>query len=166
MRVYPAAWFADKGRIAKYASELQALGINISARWFDEIVKPQIQLSELTEEYAIQTAVSDIEDMYLADVMILFTPSAEDLETAPVRSWSRGGRHFESGLFYSLVMLDPQNRTLVICGPRENIFHSLNENSKYPAILQFDDWTQTKAYLAERHAHETKELEGQLILAN
>lgn len=166
MIVYVAAWFADKGRMAKYAAELQALGINISSKWFDEIVHPQVQLSEVSEEYQQATAVADIEALYLADVLVLFTPSDADLETVPVRSWARGGRHFESGLFYSLVMLDPQNRTLVICGPRENIFHSLNENSKYPAILQFDDWTQTKAYLAERHAHETKEFEGQLILAN
>lgn len=63
-----------------------------------------------------------------ADVLVLFT-------VKPTRATKRGGRHVEFGIAYAL------GKTLVVCGPRENIFHYMD------GVQQFDDFDAVKGFL-------------------
>lgn len=117
-------------------AELQALGIQVTSRWLDEKASPTSGITEHAPSYLESTAKIDIADIEISDAVILFTPSDEDLDSVVVtRSWARGGRHFETGYAYLL------GREIIVCGPRENIFHYL------PGIQQFDTWEQTKKYM-------------------
>lgn len=161
MTVYIASWFASKDRIAQCTEELAKLGITCTSRWAYEQVPHTAQLKDLPDEYHRETALADLEDIQRSDVMVLMTPTEEDLKNPeiPIASWSRGGRHFETGLFYATAIVERQifgkresRRKLILCGKRENVFHSLDgegclNDYVLPVIVQLDNWEQTKQYL-------------------
>jgi len=163
MKVYLSSWFASKDIIKQRANELAAADILVTARWLDEQVKPTVTTKDVSDAYLTETAVLDLEDMLKANVMVLFTPSDADLEQVPKRSWSRGGRNFEAGFFYATQLLfgflpirisSRGKRELIICGPREGVFHWLYglskrrvDNIELPEIKQFDTWEQVREYL-------------------
>jgi nucleoside 2-deoxyribosyltransferase len=138
MKIYLANFFSKKDQVAVYAKELIALGHIVTSRWFNEAVPHTVTLDQLPYKYHEETAIADLEDMRTADVLILFTGNEHDYTTIPAGSLARGGRHFESGFFYSL------GKAIILCGQRENIFHYL------PDVRQFDTWEQTKEYLSGR----------------
>lgn len=123
MKVYLAGRYSQKEEIKRKAKELEQLGIEVTSSWLEEPHSPQIGLKELREEDARLYAQQDIADIYRADLVILFTV---DPETPTVR----GGRHFESGF------AEGAGRQLVICGPRENVFHYL------PYVRQYATWAE------------------------
>lgn len=147
MKVYLASWFSSKDDVSAKAKELKEAGITVTSRWLREKVKGSGQMSEVTPEYLRETAVIDIEDIERASYTVLFTV---DPESGPCHR--RGGRHFESGYAYALVKFwpllwndVPGPRELLICGPKENVFHYLPKS-----VRQFDTWEETKAYLLEK----------------
>jgi hypothetical protein len=162
MKVYIASMFSDKDRVKARAGELKALGIECTSRWSSETVPHTTTLKDLPNAYHEETAVADIDDILAADRMVLTVPEAQLLVDAPVASSSRGGRHFESGLFYGLIlaqMLDGgrPTRELIVLGKRENVFHYLSGagvTARYPAILIFETWEEVKGYL---HAQDVQE---------
>jgi nucleoside 2-deoxyribosyltransferase len=139
MKVYLANFFSKKAQMKACADELSEKGIEVTARWHNETVPHSAQLSDLSDEYHQQIAVADLADIYAADVLVLFTAEEKDYSKIPAKSLARGGRHFESG--FALAA----NKTLIICGPRENVFHYL------PQVLQFNSWTEVKSYLCRMH---------------
>jgi hypothetical protein len=155
LRVYIASMFSDKDRVLQRGKELAALGIQCTSRWSYEAVPHTATIQSLPKEYHEETAVADVEDLISSDFVVLIVPEAQLLVDAPVASSSRGGRHFESGLFYGLIlaqMLDGgrPTRELIICGKRENVFHYLNGEGiteRYPAIRVLETWAEVKAYL-------------------
>lgn len=155
MRVYLASMFSDKDRVLERGNELAALGIESTSRWASETVPHTATIQSLPKEYHEETAVADIQDILKADKMVLTVPEAQLLVDAPVASSSRGGRHFESGLFYGLIlaqMLDGARptRELIVMGRRENVFHYLSGEgiaSNLPAIRVFATWEEVKSYL-------------------
>lgn len=161
MRVYIASFFADKDRVAKRATELNGLGIECTMRWPYENAPHTATITDFPDEYFRETAVFDIEDIVAADVLVLTVPNDKQMTDSPLRSMARGGRHFESGFFYGLIMRqqfgDDRNRELIILGPRENVFHFLDGQSltvKYPTIKQFDSWEQVLEYLNRKNLEE------------
>jgi nucleoside 2-deoxyribosyltransferase len=139
MKVYLASWFSSKLERKAHAHELEALGIAVTSRWLKERAHPTSQMSEFDDTYLANTAQVDVQDIEDADVVVLFTVHPEN---GPCHR--RGGRHFEAGLAVGLGKL------LIICGPRENVFHYLGE----PQIRQFDTWEQVKEVLeAEANAN-------------
>jgi hypothetical protein len=157
MRVYIASMFSDKDRVKVRGAELEALGIQCTSRWASETVPHQVTIKDLPTAYHEETAVADIQDILIADKMVLTVPEAQLLVDAPVASSSRGGRHFESGLFYGLIlaqMLDGGRLTkeLIVMGRRENVFHYLNGEgltANLPAIRVIPTWEEVKKYLVE-----------------
>jgi hypothetical protein len=155
MRIYLAAMFSDKDRIAQYGTELEAMGITFTSRWVKEDVPHTVTIQDLAATYHQETAAADIDDILSSDKMIMFCPTDQKLADVPVRSLARGGRHFEAGLFYGLILAEDKiydilPRELILVGKRENVFHFLDgigAAKGYPAIVQFDTWADAKDYL-------------------
>jgi hypothetical protein len=155
MRIYLAAMFWDKDQIAKYGAELEAMGITFTSRWVKEDVPRNATIKSLGEEYHRETAACDIDDITGSDKLIMFCPDDTQLADVPVRSLARGGRHFEAGLFYGLILAGialtgGSSRELLLVGKRENVFHFLDgvgAARDYPSIQQFDTWAGAKSYL-------------------
>jgi hypothetical protein len=157
MRVYIASMFSDKDRVLQRGKELAALGIHCTSRWSYESVPHTATIQSLPKEYHEETAVADIEDLISSDKVVLVVPEAQLLVDAPVASCSRGGRHFESGLFYGLILAQMMDggrptRELIILGKRENVFHYLTGEgvtAKFPAIRILETWEEVKSYLTK-----------------
>ena len=164
MKVYIASMFSDKDRVLERGKELACLGIECTSRWSKETVPHNVTLKDLPTAYHEETAVADVDDILAADKMVLTVPEAQLLVDASVASSSRGGRHFESGMFYGLIlaqMLDGgrPTRELIILGKRENVFHYLTGEGlteRYPAIRIIETWEAVKGYL--RHEVRIAEL--------
>lgn len=155
MKVYIASMFSDKDRVLARAHELAALGIECTSRWAAEAVPHNTTLKDCTEEYLRETAVADVQDILRADAVVLTVPEDKLLVEATISSASRGGRHFESGLVYGLILAQALDggkptRELIILGKKENVFHyldGLGVTSIYPAITVLPTWDAVKDYL-------------------
>ncbi len=179
MKVYLASWFASKEEIKKRAGELQAVGIEVTSRWLDEKIKGTVQIKDVAEDYLRETAQVDIQDILLANVLVLNVPTEDDLKFVglPVATWARGGRHFESGFHYATMVFFeylPEKiknygaRCLILVGHRENVFHyldnikvnGLSDGFKLPEIHTFETWDLAKEFLtnaAKNLQYETTE---------
>lgn len=155
MKVYIASMFSDKDRVLARGNELAELGIESTSRWARETVPHNVTLKDCTEDYLRETAVADVEDILRADKLVLTVPEPKLLIDATVASSSRGGRHFESGFIYGLILAQMMDggrptRELIILGKRENVFHYLDGigvTSPFPAIRVIETWEAVKAYL-------------------
>ena len=157
MKVYIASMFSDKDRVKQRAGELALLGIACTSRWAEEAVPHNTTMKDCKDEYLRETAAVDLDDILVANKVVLTVPEPQLLVDAPVASSSRGGRHFESGFVYGLIvaqMLDGgrPTRELIILGKPENVFHMLDGIGaafRYPAIKHFDTWPEVVEYLKE-----------------
>lgn len=138
-RIYLAARYALHPVMRQYRDELHALGFTVTSRWIDSAM----QVPESISHHQVNTchaalyplAEIDLEDIRSCDVMIQFTEG----EVLHLSNPSRGGRHIEYGYAYAL------NKLIIICGPRESIFHCL------PRVTQFESWREVRAYLTARY---------------
>lgn len=105
--------------------------MEVVSRWLDEPVAATTTLDQVSWQFKRECALDDLADIVSADVMVFFS---ENPECAQVR----GGRHVEFG--YALACGKP----IVVCGPRENIFHYL------PDVVVCSTWGAIKDYLRGR----------------
>jgi hypothetical protein len=177
MKVYIASMFSDKDRVAARAAELALLGIGCTSRWAHETVPHTTTMKDCSDEYLRETAVVDLDDILAADKVVLTVPEFKLLVDAPVASSSRGGRHFESGFVYGLILAEYKRYgflkhfqptwELIVLGKPENVFHMLDgigAASRYPTIKSFPTWEEVKHYLVEEKnvidARSTADLAG------
>jgi hypothetical protein len=159
--IYLAGRFGRRDEFRGYADRLREAGVGaVRARWLTEDhewdgAEDQISL-------AARLAAEDVEDLTAADLVSVFSeaetrariraaafeeldatipghsdPMASAERIAAVAGRNRGGRHVEFGL-----ALSRYNRglcRLVVCGPAENVFHSL--------VPRFDAWPRLLAGL-------------------
>ena len=162
MKVYIASMFSDKDRVAARAAELASYGIGCTSRWAHETIPHNVAMADCKDEYLRETATLDLDDILAADKVVLTVPEPKLLVDATVVSSSRGGRHFESGFVYGLILAEYKRyghlkhfqptRELIILGKPENVFHMLDgigASSRYPTIKHFDTWEEVKQYLQE-----------------
>jgi hypothetical protein len=157
VKVYLASMFSDKDRVKARAAELADLGIVCTSRWAEENIPHNATIQSVPEEYHRETALADIDDILASDKVVLTVPSPEMLVDATIGCSSRGGRHFESGFVYGLIVAQANDggrptRELIILGKKENVFHYLDGagvTSRVPTIRQFDTWDEVKKYLSE-----------------
>jgi len=116
-----AAGFSRKEEIAAKAKEIGRLGVEVTSTWPQEQVAGSITLDQLTDDYLIHHAALDIAQINEADTIILFTQD-------PKLPFCRGGRMHEFGYAHAA------GKRLIVCGPRENIFHHL------PTVTVFSTW--------------------------
>lgn len=164
MNVYLASVFADKDRVKARCEELNALGIKTTSRWASESEPHNCKITDKPAQYMTETAVFDVEDIVKADKVVLTVPIPAEAMNLTPHQMIRGGRHFESGMAYGLILatwLDygkarwesepPEyRRELILMGDRENVFHFLNGEGvavKYPAIVVKPTWEEVKSYL-------------------
>ena len=152
MKVYIASMFSDKDRVKQRAECLAALGIVCTSRWAWEAVPHNVAMKDCKDEYLRETAAIDLDDILSADKLILTVPEPSLLVDATVAASSRGGRHFESGFFYGLMLSTRTKRELIILGKPENVFHMLDgigAASRYPTIKHFGTWDDVVKYLVD-----------------
>ena len=156
MRVYIASVFADKDRVRARSIELNEAGIETTSRWANEEAPANSKATDKSFTYMRQTAAMDLDDIMAADVLVLTSPTDAEMVNLTSHQLGRGGRHFESGVVYGMMLAAEKlygqraGRQLVLLGRRENVFHFLDgqdEAKAYPAIVQLDTWEEMKAYL-------------------
>lgn len=126
MKVYLAAAYGEKIRIAALAEELRARGIEVTSSWLQESHAPTTKMHEVRQDELLRYAITDLEDIDRADILVLFTVD-------PSIAIPRGGRHFETGYAYA------KGKEVLVCGPIENIFHNLSqiEVKTWPEIVRY-----------------------------
>lgn len=130
MKVYLAAASHRREEIKKVAKELRLLGIDVQARWLEEL---QVGQSNLSEKFSREMALMDVHDVREADILIRFT---DDLDFPYVRArLATGARMFEMGYAYA------QGKPIIVVGGRQPIFDYL------PNIVHVKDVDELKNYL-------------------
>ena len=112
MKFYLAAGFSRKHEIADKAAQLQRIRIGVTSTWPWEDATPQATLADLGPHHLIVNGTKDIAEIDAADGVILFTQD-------PTIPFLRGGRMHEFGYAHG------KGKSMIVCGPRENIFHYL-----------------------------------------
>lgn len=125
MTVYIASRFERKHEMKALVSLFAEHNIQVEARWLDEDISPQSQLSDLTPLYCRSKAEIDLEDINSSDTFVFFS------DDRPITV--RGGKHVEFG--YALAT----GKRLVVIGPHENIFHYLPGVVQYHSVEDFLD---------------------------
>lgn len=156
-RIYlagPSAWHP---RLRMYANELRAMGMTVTSRWLDE--DPSVlngEIDRLSDKYCADVAFRDVQDIAACNIFVLFTPTEDELDNPEIskKSWARGSRHYELGISSGLRLLNAALSGMIntypfiiVCGPRENIFHAQEH------IERFDNWDLTLSRIL-RIAHE------------
>lgn len=160
MRIYLAARYSRREELCSYREELRRMGHDVQARWLDgghqisdqgipigqhgeALVEGDLCSGEILSEDArsrqaaalrAKFANDDFEDVTTASCLIAFTE-------LPRSSPSRGGRHVEFGIALAYMC------RIIIVGPRENIFHWLDE------VEVYGTWDQAKANLQLVSSH-------------
>lgn len=122
--VYLAGRYARRAELARYADDLDTLGYNVQCRWLAE---------EQSDDpaYYPEAAKECVDDLDAANILIVFTEP-------PGSGHFSGGRHVATGFALS------QGKAIFLVGPRENIFHHLDDAHIFP----YPDWISLRADLA------------------
>ncbi len=121
MKIYLASRFSRNDEMRGVRDVLTALGHEITSRWIDQHGGDQLESAaqevlNSDPESVCHFGVHDLEDIQAADTTISFT-SAD--------GGGKGGRHVEHGIALGL------GKRVIVCGPRENIFHTLPQVEHY-----------------------------------
>lgn len=132
MRIYLAARFDRRDEMRGVRTVLEGFGHAVVSRWINEAdgqpdsATPQA-LAGNPDAFA-EFAQRDLEDLRAADAVIVFTA---------LEGGGFGGHHTEFG-----VALGDDDKQLIICGPRTNVFHTL------PKVEWFPNWSRLAMAMA------------------
>ena len=124
MKIYLASRFSRQLEMRERAKLLIRLGHTITSRWIDGKhsfdpdpggVNPRLESMPIEAEPWAQEDWDDIEE---SDTMICFSERMSN-------TWGRGGRHVELGIALKA------GKRIIVCGPRENVFHTLPQIEHY-----------------------------------
>lgn len=132
LKVYLAAAFHRKHEMAVVASELRAMGIEVTSRWLDDIIRPD---TTSLDDFREQNAIMDAVDVLAAEKLIRFADNEEMSFPLVKSSLATGSRMFEFGLAWS------NKKECITVGGHQCIFDWL------PNIVHFDTIDQLKSYL-------------------
>lgn len=147
-RVYLAGPFSARESIAAHIADLRAIGYECRTRWLDGGHQPPDPSMPFVEPdpFAAPSrfAGEDLEDIEVADLLIMFTPAA--LGSTGGR---RGGRHVETG--YAMALRKP----VVIVGQAENVFHEFGAHNGVHVV---PDWHAAVVLLAGFLVNDLREM--------
>jgi len=126
MKVYLAARFSRRHECHALGQYLQSRGHQIVSRWTlpgEDHVIPTSSSEQAADAERRRFAMEDMDDVRACDWCI-------SLMEAP-RSNGRGGRHIEFGVALGL------GKMLTIIGPRETVFHHLDEVACFDSVDDF-----------------------------
>jgi len=135
MKIYIAARFSKRHICNELAQFLKQQGHEITSRWVlpdSDHVVPVGMSKQAADSERRRFAMEDVEDVLACDWMI-------SLMEEP-RSNTRGGRHIEFGIALGL------GKILTIIGPRETVFHHLDEVQHYDSVEEFHDGYHIQRY--------------------
>jgi len=118
MKIYVAGSWLRRKELAKKAQRLEDEGIQVTSRWLS---------SHGDDLPLVQAAKEDLEDIRKADGLLLFTQDKK-------HGYTTGGRFVELGYAYA------KKKTIVIVGPRENVFCHLDyihQFNSFKAALEY-----------------------------
>lgn len=121
MKIYLAASYKRRDEIREYAEKLKLLGHEITSRWLRELSPPKIELTDVSARFLREHAQHDMEDIESAGMLVLFTKNIKE----------RGGMYVEMG--YALGL----ERTIILIGPKRNIFHWLLQVKQFDTFGEF-----------------------------
>lgn len=131
IKFYLAARYSRRDEINKCAVDLRRLGHIVDCRWLADYTGDLKEKADDMENSRDNIpddgrifAEHDVLDIQNCNVIISFTEQ-------PRSTYGRGGRHVEFGLAYAW------HKSLVVIGPRENIFHWLTPVKGYRDWKQF-----------------------------
>lgn len=123
--VYLAGRYDRREELQGYAARLAERGWSVTSRW---LTGHECADADCTPDELELFAREDLVDIDRAGLVVAFT---EDPATAGYQS---GGRHVELG--YALAW----GRSVVIVGPRENVFHWLDNVEQFDTFDAFVTW--------------------------
>lgn len=137
MKVYLAARYSRRTELLGYAAELDACGIEVTARWIQGLHEiPPKGVEANSAKHHQWCAMDDIEDIEAADVLVAFTEDADNVH------WrNTGGRHVELGYAFG------RGKHIIICGHHENVFCHL------PVFGFAADWEGARLLLEHANRH-------------
>lgn len=124
--IYIAARFSRRPEANALARRLMQDGHTITSRWVlpdTDHVLPTGQSKEVDDMKRRRFAMEDMDDVLACDWMISLMQKPRDN--------SRGGRHIEFGVALGL------GKRLTIIGPRETVFHHLDQVEWFPYMSGF-----------------------------
>jgi hypothetical protein len=125
-KIYIAARFSRRHEAHALAKLLQKEGHTITSRWVlpdtDHVI-PAGQSEQAADQERRRFAMEDCDDVRACDWMISLMQEPRDN--------SRGGRHIEFGMALGL------GKRLTIIGPRETVFHHLDEVEHFDTTEDF-----------------------------
>lgn len=128
MKIYLTGRFSKRHILHKIGQELMLRGHEIVSRWTlpdSDHVVPIGMSPQAADAERVRFALEDIEDIYNCDWMV-------NLMEEP-RNDGRGGRHVEYGMAIALA------KRLTIIGPRETVFHHLDQHHRFAATVEHYD---------------------------
>ena len=133
--VYLAASFSRQAEMQAVAKRLRAIGVRVTSRWLRE--DQSIHTTGSRPKFLNRCALTDIEDVRLADVFVRFS---DDLHFPLVPSHlATGARHFEMGLAWAL------GHPIIVVGGRNSVFDWLMEG-----VTHLPDENALIEYFSER----------------
>lgn len=121
MRIYVAGMYKNKAQLQEVGNRLSLDGHLITSSWLKESHAPNIQLSDLSDEWLADIALKDIQEVASSDAMVFFSES----DQTPTY---RNGRMVEFGIAQLM------NIPIHVVGPRENIFFYTSNVSIYDTV--------------------------------
>jgi len=123
MKVYLAARYSRHDEMRGVRDVLTALGHEVTSRWIDQhggALEASYTPEKLNTDPAECGVLGehDVADLAAADTVISFTST---------NGGGKGGRHVEHGIALGM------GKRVIVCGPRENIFHTLPQIEHYPS---------------------------------
>jgi len=129
---YIAARFGRGEEALALAKQLEEMGYTITSTWYLPGQPTQVNSPTAEEEveWNRRIAHKDASEIMNADTFITLS---EDMNNLP-QGAARGGRHAEFGIAIA------QNARVALIGPREHIFHWLEEVNHWNTVEEFLDY--------------------------
>jgi hypothetical protein len=131
--VYLAAHYSRKFEIARYAKQLEKMGIKVVSSWYREKAGPDNPFQTSSERNRQRVAKRDKEEVNLCTHLVLFTVS-------PDIAFTRGGHCWEDGYAEGI------GKIRAIVGPKQLLFHWLPKQNRFDCWEDCRDWLLKEFY--------------------
>jgi hypothetical protein len=131
---YFAASFDRGAELVELADFVRDFGHEVTSTWLEKSANgyeaQEMSNGRTFEDIMRECCEIDLSDIERASMVVSFTESTRD-------RYFSGGRHVEFGYAYR------SNKSMLVVGPKENIFHHLPGVHCFETIDEFKEWVST-----------------------